>query len=156
MRVVLKSIACIAIPSIVMAVIVGLEQAVVLNGPSHFLAHERTQNFGGKFIMVLGRQPIADIVKQCTNHPVDIGTVTMRASRRLHGVLKPRDAVTVQTFIALFAQFIDQTVRNLLMVRLFQLRQQLIVLAGAVLHLREAHLFHAGLSYVCASWLPPI
>ena len=48
--------------------------------------------------MILGGQSIANIVKQCANYPVDIGTITMRASRRLDGVLKPCDTVTVQTF----------------------------------------------------------
>ena len=91
MRMVAEGFARVPLHAEEMEIVIALEGAVVLADPVHFLAHERLDDRGGDFRVVIAAQRVADIVEQRHHDVLLVAPVAMRASRGLEGMLQPAD-----------------------------------------------------------------
>ncbi len=136
-----EAVARMRIAASVMGVVQPLEVAMLLDHPGALLAHERLQDRGGIFVVIVGRVDVADVVQQGAGEPVGIRPVAPGACRRLQRMAEPRDLVTGQPLVELH-QRIEQPVGGLCRIVDLVLREELVILAVAVLHRGEFHGFH--------------
>jgi hypothetical protein len=60
--------------------------------------------------MVLGCQPVANVVQKRADDPVEIGPVAFRSGRGLQPVIQPGDLVALKRHLPLAAKLIQNTV----------------------------------------------
>ena len=80
---------------------------MVLHRPHHLLAHVGAEDLGGEAVVVLGRQPVADVVEQGAHHPVDVGTLIVGAGGGLQAMGEAADLVARKRLFLLQAEFAD-------------------------------------------------
>jgi len=127
-------------------VIDHLKGAVVLDGPYHFLAQERTDDLGREMVMVLRRQPVADIVQHGGDDPIGVGALAKGTRRRLQRMLETGDLVTGEGLLRLEIQFAQDAVGGTPVMLDFEITKEKILLLRPVLHLGKVHGFHRRLS----------
>ena len=116
-----------------MRVVEHLEDPVMLHHPCHVPAHEGAEDFRRHPVMVLRRQPVADVVQQGRHDPVDIRAVPFRPRGRLQPVFRPRDPVAFQRHKLLPPKLLQHAIGGQSKERLLQLMEQLVLLLSAVL-----------------------
>ena len=91
--------------------------------------------------MIVGRVDIADIMQKGRHHPIDIRPALPRSCRGLKGVAKPRDLVAGQRLVEV-DHGCKQSVSRACCILNLMLGQESVVLAVAILHLRELYRLH--------------
>jgi hypothetical protein len=81
--VITQPIACVAIATEVMHVVVVLEESVMLNDPGNFGPHVRPYDGGCHFRVIVGRDLIADVVQKRGEDQLVIGPIAQCTSGRL-------------------------------------------------------------------------
>src|SRR5882757_4027878 len=105
-RVIFVSIASMAVPAVVMTVVKRLEQAMMLDDPTHVFTDKRPQNLRCCTIMILRRQTVGNVMEKCCNYPVVVRTFAQCTRRTLKRMFKPRDPVTFKCVVLLTTQFV--------------------------------------------------
>src|SRR5580692_7723059 len=136
-----KLVAGVSVAAAVMRVVVGLKQAVLLDDPGDFRAHIGPYDSGGDFRVVVGSQVISHIVDQRRDDEFVIGAVPERTGRGLQGVAQTAHAIALQPSVQ-FAQRSEYSLRQGVDVIALGFLEQLVILAGAVLHAQKTH--HPG------------
>ena len=71
-------IAFVLVAADMMTVVEHLKIAVLLDHPTALLPDERLEDRGSVFIVVVGREYVANVMQQRGNNPIDIRPVTPR------------------------------------------------------------------------------
>ena len=71
----------------------------MLDSPYDLLAQKRSNDLGGEMIVVLWRQPVADVMQDGGGHPVDVGTFAKGTGRRLETMFEAGDLVARKDFL---------------------------------------------------------
>jgi hypothetical protein len=146
-RVILEAIARIAVAAEMVHVIVILEQAVLLDDPGHLGAHVRTDDGGGEFGVIVGRQLVADIVDQCRQQQLIVGAVVESAGGYLQAMPEPADRISCQGMIQP-AQRLEYAIGQSCGIVALRSVQQQVILTATVLHpAKTDHLAHRSLSF---------
>ena len=89
--------------------------------------------------MVERREFVADVVHECGDHPIDVGTVEACPGRRLERVLEPRDAIPAER-TGQPVERLEDAIREARRVHALVSVEQRVFVSGAVSHRRERHL----------------
>src|SRR5439155_6157824 len=122
------------VPAIVVGIIDHLEGTVMLDSPYDLLAQKRSNDLGGEMIVVLWRQPVADVMQDGGSHPVDVGTFAKGTGRRLETMFEAGDLVARKGFLWLEPKLAQDTVGRALDMFEFKLAKEQVLLPRPMLH----------------------
>ena len=114
---------------------------MVLDDPVGFFRYKRAQHGGGELTVRVRSQLIANIVQQCGNDHFGGLIGTQCVGSRLQRMLQSGDLIAAKRVVEIF-QCIYNSIRQCLVVLIFESAQHGVLFYSAVFHLRKFNLFH--------------